>query len=166
MASVCNEASAASGAYGLFDSDDACTEWKGYPALLLEVIDSHDPLLVGEETTYVIQVTNQGTAPDTNIDMKAVVPAGLELVSAHDTKGSISGNTVTFAPYPVLEAKEVIQFRVIAKANATGDKRFKAYMTSDLSGESKFRKRATQVCQERFCLSLSEVPAVRAPFLH
>ena len=78
--------------------------------------------------------------------MKAVVPAGLELVSASgDTKGSISGNTVTFAPYPKLEAKEVIQFRVIAKANATGDKRFKAYMTSDLLQAPVPEEEATQV---------------------
>ncbi len=143
---LCNEASASSSNYGLSDTDDACTEWKGYPALLLEVIDSHDPLLVGEETTYVIQVTNQGTAADTNIDMKAVVPAGLELVSASgDTKGSISGNTVTFAPYAKLEAKEVIQFRVIAKATATGDKRFNAYMTSDLLKDPVPEEEATQV---------------------
>ena len=142
----CNEASADSAAYGLTDTDDACTEWKGYPALLLEVIDTQDPLLVGEETVYVIQVTNQGTAEDSNIDMKAVVPAGLELVSASgDTKGSISGNTVTFAPYAVLQPKEVIQFRVTAKAVSTGDARFKAYMTSDLLQNAVPEEEATQV---------------------
>ena len=59
---LCNQASAASGNYGLFDSDDACTEWKGYPASARSDRQP-DPLLVGEETTYVIQVTNQGTAP-------------------------------------------------------------------------------------------------------
>ena len=92
----CNQVSAASAAYGLSDSDEACTEWKGYPALLIEVIDTEDPLLVGEETTYVIQITNQGTAADTNVALEVQLPAGLSLVSAAgDTQGTIAGNNVS-----------------------------------------------------------------------
>ena len=142
----CNVATAESTAYGLSDTDDACTLWKGYPALLLEVIDTQDPLLVGEETVYVIQVTNQGTAQDTNIDIIATVPAELQLVSASgDTKGTIRGNSVTFAPYAVLEAKEVIQFRVTAKAVSTGDARFDVKMSSDLLQRPVPEEEATQV---------------------
>ena len=142
----CNQVSAASAAYGLSDSDDACTEWKGYPALLIEVIDTEDPLLVGEETTYVIQITNQGTAADTNVSLDVQLPAGLSLVSAAgDTQGTIAGNNVAFAPYSVLSAKEIIQFRVVAKAVAVGDARFKAQMKSDLLKTPVPEEEATQV---------------------
>ena len=142
----CNQVTASSSAYGLSGSDDACTEWRGYPALLIEVIDTEDPLLVGEETTYIIQITNQGTAPDTNVGLKVQLPSELSVVSAAgDTQGTISGNNVNFAAYPSLAAKEIIQFRVVAKAVAVGDARFKAQMTSDLLKSPVPEEEATQV---------------------
>jgi uncharacterized repeat protein (TIGR01451 family) len=142
----CNQVSALSAAYGLSDSDDACTEWKGYPALLIEVIDTEDPLLIGEETTYVVQITNQGTAADTNVSLAVQLPANLSLVSAAgDTQGTITGNNVAFAPYGALNAKEIIQFRVVAQAVAEGDARFKAQMSSDLLKTPVPEEEATQV---------------------
>lgn len=129
----CNQVSAVSNEFGLSGSAEACTEWRGYPALLIEVIDTEDPLLVGEETTYVIQITNQGTAQDTNVGLEVMLPGELEVVSAAgDTQGTIDGNSVSFAPYSVLGAKEIIEFRVIARAVSEGDARFKAEMDSDL----------------------------------
>lgn len=142
----CNQVSAASSEYGLSGDDDACTVWKGYPALLIEVIDTEDPLLVGEETTYVIQITNQGTAQDTNFGLEVQLPSELEAVSAAgDTQGTISGNAVSFAAYPVLQAKEIIEFRVVAKAVAEGDARFRAQMDSDLLRSPVPEEEATQV---------------------
>jgi len=142
----CNEVSASSAEYGLSDSDDACTEWRGYPALLIEVIDTEDPLLVGEETTYVIQVTNQGTAPDTNVKIDVVVPPALEIVSAAGaTEGTISGQNVRFTPYQSLAAKEIIEFRVVARAVSEGDARFRVEMTSDLLKTPVPEEEATQV---------------------
>ena len=142
----CNQVSAASAEYGLSGNDDACTEWRGYPALLIEVIDTEDPLLVGEQTTYVIQITNQGTAQDTNVSLDVALPAELKVVSAAgDTQGTISGNNVSFAAYPVLQAKEIIEFRVVAEAVSEGDARFRAKMESDLLRTPVPEEEATQV---------------------
>ncbi|CAA6678854.1 Unannotated [Lentimonas sp. CC4] len=142
----CNQVSASSAEYGLSGNDDACTEWRGYPALLIEVIDTEDPLLVGEETTYIIQITNQGTAPDTNVKLDIQIPRELSVVSAAgDTQGTITGNNVNFAAYPSLAAKEIIQFRVVAKALSVGDARFKAQMNSDLLKTPVPEEEATQV---------------------
>jgi len=142
----CNQVGASSGEYGLSDSAEACTEWRGYPALLIEVIDTEDPLLVGEQTTYVIQITNQGTARDTNVGLKVQLPGSLKVVSAAgDTQGTISGNNVDFAAYPVLAAKEIIEFRVVAEAVSEGDSRFKAQMSSDLLKTPVPEEEATQV---------------------
>ncbi|MDG1242029.1 MAG: hypothetical protein P8P52_05640 [Opitutae bacterium] len=142
----CNQVSAASAAYGLRGADDACTEWRGYPALLIEVIDTEDPLLVGEETTYVIQITNQGTAADTNVGLQIQLPSELSVVSAAgDSIGTISENNVNFAPYAILNAKEIIQFRVVAKAVSVGDARFRAQMSSDMLKSPVPEEEATQV---------------------
>ncbi|MGK0310300.1 MAG: putative repeat protein (TIGR01451 family) [Lentimonas sp.] len=129
----CNEASVSTVDSSLNTSASACTEWRGYPALLIEVIDTQDPLIVGEETTYIIQIANQGSAADTNVNLDVQIPEGLSIISiAGDTEGVITGNDISFVPYPVLNAKEIIQFRVIVKAVDTGDLRFKAQMSSDL----------------------------------
>ena len=129
----CNEAIVSVVDSALRSSSSACTEWSGYPALLIEVIDTQDPLIVGEETTYIIQIANQGTAADTNVVLNVQIPEGLSIVSATgDTQSTVTGNNISFAPYPVLKAKEIIQFRVTAKATQTGDLRFKGQMSSDL----------------------------------
>ncbi|MBZ0165852.1 MAG: DUF11 domain-containing protein, partial [Candidatus Omnitrophica bacterium] len=51
----------------------ASAKFEGIPALLLEVIDVADPIAVGEEETYIIKVTNQGTADATNIKITAIL---------------------------------------------------------------------------------------------
>ena len=110
------------------------------------MIDTDDPLLVGEETTYVIQITNQGTAPDRDVTLNVALPDNLEVVSASGaTEGTISGRNVSFEPYPVLGAKQIIEFRVVAKAVAEGDARFKAQMNSELLKNPVPEQEATQV---------------------
>jgi len=142
----CNQVGASSAEYGMSASDEACTEWRGYPALLIEVIDTDDPLLVGEQTTYIIQITNQGTARDTNVTLDVALPGNLEVVSAAGaTEGTISGNNVSFSAYPVLAAKEIIEFRVVAKAVSEGDARFRAKMDSDLLKSPVPEEESTQV---------------------
>jgi uncharacterized repeat protein (TIGR01451 family) len=123
-----NKASAT--AAGLTANTEAPTLWKGYSALLLEVIDTEDPLLVGQSTSYVIKVSNQGTAADSNIKVEAVLPDEMDYVSA-DGDGSfkVMGKTVTFS-LPKLDAKKVSTFHINVKASATGDSRIGVGMTS------------------------------------
>ena len=142
----CNEVSISSSEHGLNISDQACTEWRGYPALLIEVLDTEDPLVVGEETTYIIQIANQGTAADTNITLDVQIPENLSIVSVSGgSQGTVSDNEISFAPYPQLNAKEVIQYRIVAKAIDTGDSRFKAQMSSDLLKIPVSEEESTQV---------------------
>ncbi len=142
----CNRVSARDVNYNLSGNSEACTEWTGHPALLIEVIDTVDPLLIGDKTTYEIQITNQGTARDTNVGLNVNVPAELKIVSASgSTNGTISGNAISFAPYPVLQAKEVINFRVVTEAVTTGDSRFRVKMNSDLLKTPVPEEESTQV---------------------
>lgn len=112
------------------DATATCsTQFRGIPAVLLEVVDGPDPVLVGEQTTYVITVTNQGTAQDTDIQIRATLPTGAEFVSAAgDTRGTFANGTVTFAALPVLAPKQQAQWRIVVKAAGTGDVRFRVEM--------------------------------------
>ncbi len=112
---------------------EACsTQVRGIPAILLEVVDITDPVEVGSETTYLITVTNQGSAPDTNVQIKVTLAAEQSLVSATGaTSASPSGRTVTFAPLPSLGVGQQAIWRVTVRADAEGDVRFLTEMTSD-----------------------------------
>ncbi|MFG0315942.1 MAG: CARDB domain-containing protein [Planctomycetota bacterium JB042] len=114
-------------------ADAMCTtEVKGIPAVLLEVIDVEDPRPVGENETYVIKVTNQGSVEDTNIRIVAELESQMEYVSSSGaTTGTHSGGTVTFAPLPSLGAKASAEWRVVVKAVGAGDVRFKVIMNTD-----------------------------------
>ncbi len=108
------------------------TNFTGIPALALEVKDDPDPVRIGEKTTYTITVTNQGTAASNNIKLKATLEDPMDFVSAvGDTKDSVEGKVVTFAPIPALQPKAKATFKVTVRANKAGDVRFKTEMTSD-----------------------------------
>ena len=111
---------------------NACTtEVEGIPAILLEVVDIVDPVEVGQSTTYVITVTNQGTAADNNIQIIGTLPAEQSFVSATGaTTGSASGKTVTFAPSGSLAPGAQITWRITVRADAAADSRFRVEMTS------------------------------------
>ncbi|MEM8834881.1 MAG: hypothetical protein AAGD00_03570 [Planctomycetota bacterium] len=108
------------------------TEFRGIPAILLEVVDVTDPVEVGQQTTYIIRVTNQGTADDTNVRIVCELPAAQQFVSAGGaTSASTRGNTISFAPVARLAPKAVVEWSIIVRANDEGDVRFGAELTSD-----------------------------------
>lgn len=142
----CNEAVVSTTDASISETDSVCTDWMGYPALLIEVIDTQDPLLVGEETTYIVQIANQGSGVAKNVKLEVQIPEGLAVISVSgDTKGKISKNSIKFESYPVLRAKEIIQYRVLTKAVKTGDLRFKAKVSSDLLKAPVPEEESTQV---------------------
>jgi uncharacterized repeat protein (TIGR01451 family) len=90
-------------------------------------------LFVGEKTTYKIIVTNQGTAPDENIQIKVKMPREMDAIKASgDAKGMIRGKTVTFDTVPVLEPKATVTFYVEVKASSKGDARIRVELRTRL----------------------------------
>jgi uncharacterized repeat protein (TIGR01451 family) len=107
------------------------TTLEGIPAILVECIDVDDPDEVGTDETYIITVTNQGTAPGTGIKLVCEIPGEMSYVSATGTAPSVAGQTVTFAPLPTLAPKAKHEWRVTVKCNKPGDVRFRIRVTSD-----------------------------------
>lgn len=115
---------------------EACAEfttrWKGRPALNVSICDTENPICVGEPTSYCITVVNQGSEPDNNVGItvrfpKEVVP----VATTGDTQGSISGQTVTFAPYNNFGPRQTLRYRVDARGKEPGDARVVVEVTSD-----------------------------------
>lgn len=108
------------------------TEVTGIAAILLECVDQADPIEVGANEVYVITVTNQGSADDTNIVITCTLPAEQEFVSAQaPTAETVQGKTVSFAPLPSLAPKAQAVYRVTVRGTGTGDVRFGVQLTSD-----------------------------------
>jgi len=111
------------------------TEVRGIPAVLLEVVDIADPVLVGDNETYVISVTNQGSAPATGIRITATLPPNTTFVTGSGvTGGSAQGARVTFAPLPSLASKATASWTVIVKGVSPADARFRVTMSSNELG--------------------------------
>jgi uncharacterized repeat protein (TIGR01451 family) len=131
---------------GVCDESCVCTEWTGHPALLIEVVDTCDPLLEGECTCYRIRIVNQGTATDHNVQVIARFPAELSPESACGaTAGSVDGKTVTFAPYDELCPRQCIEYLIKAKAMQAGDGRLKVELHSDTLAEPVIEEESTHV---------------------
>ena len=109
------------------------TAVEGIPAVLLAVVDLIDPVLVGGETTYVITVTNQGSALDRDITIRCELEEGVAFVSATGaTAGSASGNSITFAPLPTLAPKQQAEWRVVVRGTSARDTRFSVRMDTGM----------------------------------
>jgi len=108
------------------------TSVTGIPAVLLEAIDIEDPVKVGDRATYVIRVTNQGSATATNIRIVCILEDNVRYISsAGATASSIEGQTVKFFPLGSLAPKATAAWRVVVEAVSPGDVRFKAIMNAD-----------------------------------
>lgn len=104
---------------------------RGVPAILLEVVDVEDPVEVGKNETYVIEVTNQGTAPDRDIRVVCTLEDAQKFVSGTGTTAVTGeGQRVTMAPVVSLAPKAKATWKVVVSANAAANVRFKVSMTS------------------------------------
>ena len=108
------------------------TQVAGIPAILLETADLDDPIEVGKEVVYEIKVTNQGSAPGTNLKVVCNLPDSEEFVSGTGpTEVRAQERAVTMATLPVLAPKAQAVWRVTVKALKPDDARFKVFVSSD-----------------------------------
>ncbi len=125
------------------------TEIVGVPGVLFEVGDLTDPVKIGQETTYKIVVTNQGSAFQTNVAVKAMLEPQMEYVrNAGATQGTFADNTITFAPLQKLAPKTRAIWEVTVRAKAVGDVRFKATMRTDQLARDVEETESTNFYQE------------------
>ena len=107
-------------------------KFKGISAILIEVVDKKDPVPVGENTVYEINVKNQGSAPDLNVQLTATLPQGETYVSGRgDSKVTVDGNTVNFGKLPDLAPGAVATWYVEVKAESAQKAEFVVELTSD-----------------------------------
>jgi uncharacterized repeat protein (TIGR01451 family) len=116
---------------------EAATEFIGLPAARLEVIDSDDPIQVGDTTTYKIDVTNQGSEELTDVRIVATVPSEYRIVSTTGpVKATIDGLRVSFPKIEPLKPGQSATYTVRVKALKTGDARFRVELSARELGKT------------------------------
>lgn len=108
------------------------TRWKGRPSLNVCIVNTESPVCIGEPVGYLVTVVNQGSESDSNVVVTLEFPEEVVPVSASgDSAGTVSGQTVTFAPYNNLGPRQTLRFRVDGRAKKSGDARIGVRVTSD-----------------------------------
>ena len=87
--------------------------------------------MVGGQTTYHIDVTNQGSLPGNGIDVQAYVPNEMRIITAQGPSApKYDGQHVTFAPVDALPAKQALHYTITVQHIRPGDLRFRVELRS------------------------------------
>jgi uncharacterized repeat protein (TIGR01451 family) len=136
----------AQGARGLRGANDLMTKVEGIASLLMELADVDDPIEVGAETAYEVRITNNGSAPAMNVEIRALVPKAMTITSCQGPmEYKVKAQEVVFTAIPKLAPKADAVYRIKVKANAVGDVRFRARLASDSLSEPVIGEEGTKV---------------------
>ncbi len=132
---------------------EALAKIQPMPAVRVEISDANDPVTVGDETVYDIQVTNDGTAPATNLCLTAQVPAQMKVTQVQaPANPQIKGRAVAFEPIS-LDAQTSLRYRLHVKALRAGAARLQVELTMNEVAVPQREEKATTIT----------VPAAPAP---
>jgi hypothetical protein len=133
-------------ARGLRSEAELMTRVEGLSALLLEMVDTEDPIEVNGDTAYEIRVTNTGSKTETDIKIVATVPDKMQFKNAQGpVRYREEGKTIVFEPIERLAPRADAIFRINVKAVDPGTVRFKIQMTSTNLVEPVVKMEATRI---------------------
>jgi hypothetical protein len=136
----------AQAARGLKTDTEYMTRVEGLSAILLEVVDTEDPIEVGADTAYEIRITNTGSKTETDIKVVATMPPQMAFKGVQGPcKAHEDGKQIVFDPLPKLAPRADAIFRVNVKGLQPGDVRFKVQVTSTNLVEPVIEMEATRI---------------------
>jgi uncharacterized repeat protein (TIGR01451 family) len=119
----------------------------GAPGAHMSLIDSSDPVAVGDTFTYTIRVLNQSeTNTIHNMTIVGLIPGEMVFISADGpTTFTVVGNEVRFGALATLAPGATVEFTITVRATAAGSAVFNATMTWDEFGEPIVSQEGTTV---------------------
>ncbi len=107
-------------------------EIDGLPALSYAVKTSPNPVEIGKEIVYEIQLANRGTKASTNATLQIAAPEALKIVSVEGpTQYSQQNGAFVFDAIREIPAKSAVTYKVKAVCEAVGDCRVRFQLSSD-----------------------------------
>ncbi|MFO0845041.1 MAG: hypothetical protein U0797_22065 [Gemmataceae bacterium] len=134
------------GARGLRAESKLQTRVEGLAALLVEMVDTEDPIEAGADTAYEVRITNTGSKTEENIKLVATVPDKMQFKNAQGpVRYQEQGKTIVFEPIPALAPRADAIFRINVKALEAGTERFKIHVTSANLTDPVVKMEATRI---------------------
>jgi uncharacterized repeat protein (TIGR01451 family) len=122
---------------GAMATDSLTITVLGAPGAHMSLIDSSDPVAVGDTFTYTIRVLNQSETNDIhNMTIVGSLPGEMVFISA-DGPGTFTvvGQEVRFGAVATLLPGQTVEFHITVRATVAGSAVFNATMTWDEFGE-------------------------------
>ncbi|MCS7046228.1 MAG: hypothetical protein NZO58_07720, partial [Gemmataceae bacterium] len=99
----------------------------GLPTLELKMVDVGDPAEVGKRILYRITVTNTGTLPANDVDVRVTIPAETKLVGEPrgpvDGRANVAGGVIVFPTARNVPPQQRLEYVVEVEAVRAGDAR-------------------------------------------
>lgn len=119
------------GARGLRSEAEMATRVEGLSAIMLEMVDTDDPIEVNSQTSYEIHITNTGSKTENDIKLVAIIPDEMEFVGAQaPVRFRKDGKLVIFESLPKLDPRADVVFRINVKGKVPSIVRFEIRVTS------------------------------------
>jgi len=117
--------------------------------LVVKVTDRENPIEVGKNAVYQIEVINQGSAAATGVMVQATLPQGMDNPQMRGpTNHRLEGKQIIFGSLPKLQPNGQALYYVTALAQAPGEQRFLAQVTCDQESSPIVREQRTFVYRD------------------
>jgi uncharacterized repeat protein (TIGR01451 family) len=134
------------GARGLRSEAELITRVEGLSALMVEMVDTEDPIEAGGDTAYEVRITNTGSKTETDIKLIATVPDKMQFKNAQGpVRYREEGKTIIFEPIAALAPRADAIFRINVKAVDPGTVLFKIQVASTNLPEPVLKTEATRI---------------------
>ncbi len=117
--------------------------------LTFSIADTADPIELGSETTYEIKVRNAGSRNDTNVQVRLLLPPGIEMLESDSDAGTDGRGGVVFAPHANLPAGGDLTYRIRVRGIQPDTHVIKAVVTSDQARVPVTKEESTMVYADR-----------------
>lgn len=125
------------------------TRVEGIADVVVEVIDSQDPVELGGETVYEVRVSNRGSQPAHQVQAAARLSSGCEALDTQGpTRGKIERAQVVFEPIADLEPGATETYQVRVACSQVGQFGFRAFVRCQGQPRPAVEEELTRVYEE------------------
>ena len=126
-------------------SDQTATEWLAVPGVTLSIVDSKDPITIGETTELSIRVRNQGEFEPVKGQIEISFSEHLKPLSIlNDVEGTISGNSI-FIPAVLLQPGKDVVVNIAAEGIQMGSGRTNLNFMADFLNNPVINQESTNI---------------------
>lgn len=130
---------------GIEATSVVATRVDGAASLVMSVKDAEDPIEVGGEMIYTINVRNEGSKSAAKVAIACELPPDVELVSADGpTAHIVESGMLIFKPVAEIAPSDSISYKLKVKSLAAGTMKLRARLTSESIQKPLIVEEATQ----------------------